>query len=147
MGQRHRGAQLSLSDDLSPVPRISILQRRSRVFSSWTDNRTKLVGEGLPQTGNLLLDKHADGYELDTARFHHDAARNFMHRIDETVADEAAASVRTRRPRISPGSTSNTPMTWVICTGDSPEYDTRHRVCGRAGGTHLESDPVPRGTL
>lgn len=74
---------------------------KTAVFSSWTDNRTKLVGEGLPSTGGLQLDWHYDGYELDTVNFPHDAARSFMHRIDEKVADEAAACVRKEAPDLS----------------------------------------------
>ena len=73
-------------------------EKRAAVYSSWTDNRTKLVGEGLPEAGNVRLDDHADGYELDTAHFHHDRARDFMHRIDDTVATAAAAAVRRDAP-------------------------------------------------
>src|SRR5690349_6686098 len=35
-------------------------QKKAAIFSSWLDNRTKLVGEGLPTTGNLQLDYHFD---------------------------------------------------------------------------------------
>src|SRR5690606_9473030 len=34
------------------------------LFSTWEDNRTKLVGEGKSETGNINVDFHADGYEL-----------------------------------------------------------------------------------
>src|SRR3569833_916449 len=40
--------------------------KRIGVFSSLTDNRTKLVGENQPQTGNLKVDFSADGFDLDT---------------------------------------------------------------------------------
>jgi 5'-nucleotidase (lipoprotein e(P4) family) len=75
--------------------------KKTAIFSSWTDNRTKLIGEGLPETGGFQLDWHYDGYELDTVNFPHDAARSFMHRIDEKVADEAAACVRKEAPDLS----------------------------------------------
>ncbi len=74
---------------------------KTAVFSSWTDNRTKFVGEGLPQTGNLQLDDHFDGYELDTVRFPHDKAGDFMHRIDEQVATDAVATIKKSAPELS----------------------------------------------
>jgi hypothetical protein len=75
--------------------------KKTAIFSSWTDNRTKLLGEGLPQTGHLQLDFHADGYELDTVRFPHDKGRAFMHRIDETVTAEAARCLKEQGPDLS----------------------------------------------
>lgn len=75
--------------------------KKTAVFSSWLDNRTKLVGEGLPETGNIQVDYKVDGLELDTVNFPHDKERNFMHRIDERVADEAAAHVREHAPDLS----------------------------------------------
>lgn len=76
-------------------------QKKIAVFSSWTDNRTKLVGEGLPQTGNIKLDFKADGYELDTVAFKHDKGRDYMHRIDEKVIEEADKNLREKAPDLS----------------------------------------------
>jgi predicted AlkP superfamily pyrophosphatase or phosphodiesterase len=96
-------------------------QKKTAVFSSWLDNRTKLVGEGLPATGNLQLDYHFDGLELDTANYPHDKKRDFMHRIDEAVVDKAAGYIRSDAPDLS----------WVYLEytddmghmfGDSPEF-------------------------
>lgn len=96
-------------------------QKKTAIFSSWLDNRTKLVGEGLPATGNLQLDYHFDGLELDTQNYPHDKKRDFMHRIDEAVADNAASYIRKEAPDLS----------WVYLEytddmghmyGDSPEY-------------------------
>jgi predicted AlkP superfamily pyrophosphatase or phosphodiesterase len=96
---------------------------KTAIFSSWTDNRTKLIGEGLPQTGSQKLDFYADGFELDTVRFPHDKERNFMHRIDETVAAEAASCIQQSAPDLS----------WVYLEytddmghmyGDSPQFYT-----------------------
>lgn len=42
---------------------------KTALFSSWTDNRTVLIGAGKPETGNLAVDYVYDGYELDEARF------------------------------------------------------------------------------
>jgi hypothetical protein len=75
--------------------------RKTAIFSSWTDNRTKLLGEGLPGTGNLQLDFHYDGYELDTVRFPHDKDRDFMLRIDETVTADAVNCLRAQGPDLS----------------------------------------------
>jgi hypothetical protein len=71
------------------------------IFSSWLDNRTKLAGEGLPQTGSWRFDVVADGFELDTLRFPHDKQRDYMHRIDEQVIDAAAAAIRVKAPDLS----------------------------------------------
>lgn len=96
-------------------------QKKAAIFSSWLDNRTKLVGEGLPATGNLQLDYHFDGLELDTVNYKHDKKRDYMHRIDEAVVDKAAGYIKEQAPDLS----------WVYLEytddmghmfGDSPEY-------------------------
>ena len=89
------------------------------VYSSWTDNRTKLIGEGLKQTGNLKMDYKADGFELDTVHFKHKG--DYMHRIDEEVVAQASNSIKTVAPDLS----------WIYLEytddmghahGDSPEF-------------------------
>lgn len=96
-------------------------QKKAAIFSSWLDNRTKLVGEGLAATGNLQLDYHFDGLELDTVKFPHDKKRAFMHQIDEAVVNEAARYIHDEAPDLS----------WVYLEytddmghmhGDSPDY-------------------------
>lgn len=96
-------------------------QKKTAVFSSWLDNRTKLVGESLPQTGKLMLTHHFDGLELDTVQYPHDANRDFMQRIDEAVVDQASAYIKKEAPDLS----------WVYLEytddmghkfGDGPEY-------------------------
>lgn len=91
------------------------------VFSSWEDNRTKLVGDGMAVTNNLHVDYKADGFELDTVNFKHDKQRDFMHRIDEKVVAEATVSIKEKAPDLS----------WVYLEytddmghmyGDSPQY-------------------------
>lgn len=74
---------------------------KTAIFSTWTDNRTKLVGEGLPQTGGVKLDYKFDGLELDTVKYPHDKNADYIHRIDEAVADEAARYVREQGPDLS----------------------------------------------
>ncbi len=95
--------------------------KRTGIFSSWQDNRTKLVGEGLPDAGNIKFDFKFDGLELDTLNYPHDDNSDYMHRIDEKVADEASQNILTFAPDLS----------WVYLEytddmghkyGDSPQY-------------------------
>ncbi|HVU56499.1 MAG TPA: alkaline phosphatase family protein, partial [Puia sp.] len=76
-------------------------QKTIAVYSTWLDNRTKLVGDGLASTNHLKVDYHADGYELDTVQFPHDNQSNYLHRIDEKVIAEASAGIRTQAPDLS----------------------------------------------
>lgn len=96
-------------------------QKKAAVFSSWLDNRTKLVGETLRETGNLKLDHYFDGLELDTVNYPHDKKRDFMHRIDEAVVNRATDYIKKEAPD----------LTWVYLEytddmghmyGDSPEF-------------------------
>lgn len=98
-------------------------QKKTAVFSSWEDNRTKLVGENLAATGNLKLDYHFDGLELDTVHYPHDRKRDFMHRIDEAIVDNASDYIKKEAPDLS----------WVYLEytddmghayGDSPQFYT-----------------------
>lgn len=95
--------------------------KKTAIFSSWLDNRTKLLGHRLPAAGNLEVDQYFDGYELDTIKFKHDKLRDFMHLIDEKVVDEAATAIRKDAPDLS----------WVYLEytddmghmyGDSPQF-------------------------
>ncbi len=97
------------------------------VFSSWTDNRTKLVGDTLPQAGNISVDYRFDEYELDTARFPHDKPGKYMHLIDEHVSKSAAEVIVEKAPDLS----------WVYLEytddvahrfGDSPQFDSAVRL-------------------
>lgn len=96
-------------------------KRSIAIFSSWLDNRTKLGGEKLKETGDLQFDYHFDGYEHDSINFKQDTARDFMHRIDEKVSMEAANTIREKSPDLS----------WVYLEytddmghmhGDSPKF-------------------------
>jgi hypothetical protein len=71
------------------------------IYSTWKDNRTKLVGESLQQTGNIKFDYAFDGYELDTLQYPHDKQSNYTHLIDERVASEAAKSIHDNAPDLS----------------------------------------------
>ena len=71
------------------------------IFSSWQDNRTKLVGEKLEKAGKIEFDFHFDGLELDSVHYPHDTAREVMHRIDEAVVDNAAQTIKSNAPDLS----------------------------------------------
>ncbi len=75
--------------------------KRTAVFSSWQDNRTKLVGEGLVQTRGLKLDHHFDGLELDTVKYPHDKGRKFMSDIDQAVISDATRAITEDAPDLS----------------------------------------------
>ena len=74
---------------------------KTAVFSTWTDNRTKLVGEGLEAAGNFKLDYSFDGLELDTITYPHDKEANYIRKIDEAVSAQAAAFIQERGPDLS----------------------------------------------
>lgn len=107
--------------------------KTTAVFSSWTDNRTKLIGDKLPEAGNIHPDYVYDGYELDTVKFPHDKAGNYMRLIDEQVAAAAADCIKDKAPDLS----------WVYLEytddmghkyGDSPQYyDAIEKMDAQAG--------------
>ncbi len=95
---------------------------KTAIFSTWEDNRTKLIGEGKDEAGSIKLDYTFDGFELDTNRFPHTADRKFIFDIDELVSTEAARYIEEEGPDLS----------WVYLEftddmghkfGDSPEMD------------------------
>lgn len=100
--------------------KMSNPQASTAIFSTWTDNRTKLVGEGLSQTGNFKFDYIADGFELDTIQFPvQDSLR--ISKIDDRVTEETSAIIREKGPDLS----------WVYLEftddmghrfGDSPKF-------------------------
>lgn len=71
------------------------------IYSTWLDNRTKLVGDGLSQTNHLKFDYISDGYELDTVKFPHDKLANYIHLIDEKVTKDAVQSIKLNAPDLS----------------------------------------------
>ena len=75
--------------------------KKTAIFSTWLDNRTKLVGANLPQTGNFVFDYYFDGLELDSLNFPHDDDKFYIHRIDEAVSKEAARYISEEAPDLS----------------------------------------------
>lgn len=91
------------------------------IFSTWEDNRTKLLGENLPATGKFKLDYTFDGYELDTVTFPHKPDRKYISDIDNLVTAKAAETIKQYGPDLS----------WVYLEftddmghkfGDSPQF-------------------------
>lgn len=94
---------------------------RTAIFSTWLDNRTKLVGDGLAAAGGIKIDYAFDGYEHDTVRFPHDRGRKFISDIDDYVVTQAVNTIETQAPDLS----------WVYLEytddmghefGDSPQF-------------------------
>lgn len=71
------------------------------IFSTWEDNRTKLIGEGLKDSGNLKLDFVFDGFEKDTLTYPHDLDKDYIRKIDNLVSFEAAHILKTQAPDLS----------------------------------------------
>lgn len=76
-------------------------QKTIAIFSTWQDNRTKLIGEGLEATGLIKMDYAFDGYELDTLQFPHDNQANYTYLIDQHVINNADSTIRTSGPDLS----------------------------------------------
>ncbi|MBT8077752.1 MAG: alkaline phosphatase family protein [Gammaproteobacteria bacterium] len=74
---------------------------KTAVFSTWEDNRTRLIGDGLEQAGGSKLDHFADGFEKDTERFPHDELHTYIRDIDEHVASAAARYIAQSGPDLS----------------------------------------------
>ncbi|MDO6490025.1 MULTISPECIES: alkaline phosphatase family protein [unclassified Cellulophaga] len=95
--------------------------KKTAIFSTWLDNRTKLI-EGESETKNVELDYAFDGFELDTINYPHDVYKQYIKKIDNDVAVEAARYIKTDAPDLS----------WVYLEytddvghglGDSPQLD------------------------
>jgi hypothetical protein len=76
-------------------------EKKTAVFSTWIDNRTKLIGSDVKEAGNLQPDYYFDGMELDTINFPHDSAGFFYNVIDDMVVDTAAAVIKRMAPDLS----------------------------------------------
>lgn len=84
--------------------RISKEQKReykTAIYSSWTDNRTVLLGEGKKETGHLKIDYVCDGFDLDTLRFPQKDKELHIFDIDEHVSKQAAQGIRNDAPDLS----------------------------------------------
>lgn len=75
--------------------------KKTAVFSTWEDNRTKLIGENLEATGKVKVDFAYDGMEKDTKNFPHDKQRSYIRKIDSLVAGKAASYITENGPDLS----------------------------------------------
>ena len=75
--------------------------RRTALFSTWTDNRTVLIGLGRPGAGDFHIDHVVDGFELDTIAFPHDRQSRYVLAIDERVSSDAAAHIAAVGPDLT----------------------------------------------
>lgn len=107
-------------------------EKQTAIFSTWLDNRTKLIGEDLPETGHLKMDYTFDGLELDTLSFPHQDPF-YIQKIDEKVTAQAAYTLKEKGPD----------LTWVYLQftdntghdyGDSPENDRAVEIIDRQVG-------------
>jgi predicted AlkP superfamily pyrophosphatase or phosphodiesterase len=108
------------------------------IFSTWQDNRTKLIGEGLAQTEFLKMDFSFDGFELDTVTYPHDSETQYIQKIDNLVSYEAAYQLKKYGPDLS----------WVYLEytddmghryGDSPQLYTSVELADEQVGRIYES--------
>jgi hypothetical protein len=75
--------------------------RKIAIFSTWLDNRTKLVGDDLGATGNIKFDYAFDGLELDTINYPHDKNADYIKHIDDTVSTVAGEYIKANGPDLS----------------------------------------------
>lgn len=71
------------------------------IYSSWTDNRTILLGEGRDATRNLTIDYTYDGYDNDQERFPHQKDDLHVRAIDGQVCKDAAACISQNAPDLN----------------------------------------------
>lgn len=111
---------------------------KTAIFSTWLENRTKLIGEGLAAAGSINLDYAFDGLERDTIRFPHDKEANHIRHIDDAVSEEAARYILKEGPDLS----------WVYLEytddmghqfGDSPQFYEAIKVADQQIGRIWEA--------
>jgi predicted AlkP superfamily pyrophosphatase or phosphodiesterase len=71
------------------------------IFSTWTDNRTVLLGEGQPGAGDWRFDYVADGFEKDEKRFPPQPSDKHIALIDAFVSEAAASVIAEQGPDLS----------------------------------------------
>lgn len=71
---------------------------KTAVFSSWQDNRTKLIGEKKAEAGNITIDYVLDGLELDTQKYPAREHSMQIFEIDEEISTQAAQCIKEESP-------------------------------------------------
>ena len=87
--------------NLFRLARLEKPELRLGIFSTWTDNRKILLGEGLAQGGNWRFDLVVDGLEEDAARFPLLPMNAHIAHIDNAVSREAARLIESEGPDLS----------------------------------------------
>ena len=87
--------------DIFRVAKNHDAELHTAVFSTWTDNRTKLIGDGLEAAGGSKLDYYFDGLELDTESYPHDMFSDYIRDIDTAVVADAARYISAEAPDLS----------------------------------------------
>ena len=90
------------------------------IFSTWANNRLKLIGERLSTAGNIEFDYKFDGYELDTQTYPHDLLFDYIRQIDQRVVDETVKCFEKNAPDLSWVYLDNTDEVGHLF-GDSPQ--------------------------
>lgn len=75
--------------------------KKTGIYSTWIDNRTKLIGSDAKEAGNIMPDIIYDGMENDIVHFPHDDFGYFYNVIDDSVINRAAASIKMDAPDLS----------------------------------------------
>ena len=76
-------------------------EKVTAVFTSWTDNRTKLVGDGLEAAGSVQLDYSFDGFDLDKINHPEQDKHYHIFEIDELVSKRAGEYITSHAPDLS----------------------------------------------
>lgn len=71
------------------------------IYSSWTDNRTVLLGEGRADTRNLKIDYVFDDYDLDKEQYPVQKEDLHIQAIDGRVCQEAAQCLKENAPDLN----------------------------------------------
>jgi hypothetical protein len=75
--------------------------KTTAIYSTWIDNRIKLIGTDAKEADNIMPDIIYDGMELDTVNFPHDDYGYFYNVIDDSVINRTAASIKKDAPDLS----------------------------------------------
>jgi predicted AlkP superfamily pyrophosphatase or phosphodiesterase len=76
-------------------------KKTTGIFSTWIDNRTKLIGSEVKEAVHIQPDFIFDGMELDTVNYPHDDNGYFYNVIDEAVVNKAAETIKKNAPDLS----------------------------------------------
>ena len=74
---------------------------RTALFSTWQDNRTRLLGDSLAEAGGKKIDFAFDGLELDEETYPHDDASDYIRQIDLAVTESAVRQLAEQGPDLS----------------------------------------------